>query len=926
MAVVVTVAAVVAGCGSVSKTADEYVQDAQQQRLSGNLNAAVLDLKSALQKSPDNGAARYMLGEIYIDIGDGASAEKELTRAKDLKVDPDSLVLPLARAWLLQREFQKVLDEVPVPEGKDNRKVAVLNLHGQAFIGLGDLDKAEAAFKQAQMLAPDSVDAVIGLARVAMGQGKLDDAQALQNQAEKLSPHGIESLRLKADLAFLKKDYKAASEDYAALVKQRPQSLTFHLAQAWAQVGAGELDEAAKNLDNILRSTPNVIPANYLRGVVYFDQKKFDDATNAMDKVLSQSSNYAPALLLAGAASYQLKHYEQARNHLSRLVGLAPKFEPGLKLMAMTQMQLGQNEAAAATLKPLMVAPDKIKDDQTLRLVAAAALRSGDLESGKNYIEKAVERAPDDTALRTQLGLTRISLGETDQGLEDLAAAAKEAPKVGGAEVTLGYNQLKAGKLDDALKTAKNLQESMPKESIGYVLEGMVHDRQGDQDAAKASFTKALGINPAAVDAVHNMALIETRNNRLKEAEAIYDSFLKANPDNIPILAEAARLENKMGDVDKAEQRLGHIVELKPDLAPARVYLGQLYLKQGNAAKAASLQEEVLQDNQDNPGLLEVLGRAQLDLGQADQAVTTFTQLSKIKDKAPMAHYWLARARFLAGDLTGAKTSVDRSLSLQADNLNTQLLKGDIAAKAGDKAALQAVMQTLSKNKAVMSSEAYKGLEASMASLNGNWDKAIRIDEELNKTSPTSARTSELALFEVRKGDTAAAVQRLGAWVKEHPDDTTMQIQLAGLYSNQGDYDSAEGVLTGVVEKDPKLWAGQNDLAWALYKQDKIKDALKHADAAAKLAPNNPLVLDTYGTVLLASGDARKAIVYLERVVQAAPGLTSSQVTLAKSYIEANRPDDARQLLQRLLRDNSTFPEKDQAQSLLDQLQKPKQE
>src|SRR5690606_3411702 len=112
-----------------------------------------------------------------------------------------------------------------------------------------------------------------------------------------------------------------------------------------------------------------------------------------------------------------------------------------------------------------------------------------------------------------------------------------------------------------------------------------------------------------------------------------------------------------------------------------------------------------------------------------------------------------------------------------------------------------------------------------------------------------------------------------------------------------------------------QYWPAQNDLAWALYKQDKMTAALQHAEPAAKLAPDNPFVLDTYGTILLASGDARKAIVHLERVVQAAPGLTASQVTLAKSYVLADRPADAKQLLQRLVRDNKAFPEKGEAEA-----------
>ena len=925
-ALVTSIAIGLSGCGQSSKTVDEYLQDAQAHRLSGNLSAAVLDLKNALQRNPDNSAARYMLGEIYLDIGDGASAEKELTRAKDLGMGAQSMSLPLARAWLLQRQYKKVLDDLPMPASGDTQKQVVLSLHGQALLGLGDFDQAEAAFKQAQAISADSVDAIIGLARVAMARGKLDAAQSLQAQAEELSPHGIEGLSLKADLAFLKKDYKAASEVYGELVKLRPQNLVFQLGRSWAQVGANQLDDAAKSLDAILRVTPNSVPANYLLGVVYYGKEKYDDANESLERVLNQDSSYAPALLLAGASNYVLKHYEQAANYLSRLVSMAPRLEPALKLLAMTQMQLGQKDAAVATLKPLMVAPDKIEDEQTLRLVAAAALQSGDLRSGKNYIEKAVERAPDDSDLRAQLGLARIDLGDVEQGLADLKAAAEQAPGVGNEDAVLAYNLIKAGKFEDAMNVARQLQTAHPDQSVGYVLEGMVHDRQGKKEAAVASFSKALEVNPAATDAAHNLAAIQERDKDMDAAQATLENFLKVNPDNIHILGEAIQLEARMGNADKVESHLKHIVEIRPDAAEPRVYLGRLYLAQGKAAQTASLLEEVLQDNQDNKDLLEVLGQAQLQTGQSGKALNTFTQWTKIANSSAAAHYWLASARRETGDLSGARDEVNRSLSIEPNDPSAQLLKGDLSARLGNKAGLQAALKSLSGNAAVTASAPYKDLQASLALLTGDTAGAIRINEELNAQAPSSERTSKLALLEVRNGDAASATRRLEDWLKDHPADHNVQVQLSGLYSDQGNYAAAERLLASLVGEDPNFWAGQNDLAWALYKQDKMNDARQHAEVAARLAPDNPLVLDTYGTILLASGNAEKAIVYLERAVQAAPRLTSSQLSLAKSYVAVDRVEDAKRVLGRLIRDNGTSPERDEAQALLTELQKQEQE
>ncbi len=65
-----------------SAHADDYVREAEAYLEKGEAKAAVIQLKNALQENPANIEARLMLGRIYLQAGDGASAEKEFERAK----------------------------------------------------------------------------------------------------------------------------------------------------------------------------------------------------------------------------------------------------------------------------------------------------------------------------------------------------------------------------------------------------------------------------------------------------------------------------------------------------------------------------------------------------------------------------------------------------------------------------------------------------------------------------------------------------------------------------------------------------------------------------------------------------------------------------------------------------------------------------
>ena len=87
---------------SASYTPEERIARAADFRKKSDIHAAAIELKSALQQEPDNGIARLELGRLYVDIGNGASAEKELERAVKIGEPPAAVALLQTRALLLQ--------------------------------------------------------------------------------------------------------------------------------------------------------------------------------------------------------------------------------------------------------------------------------------------------------------------------------------------------------------------------------------------------------------------------------------------------------------------------------------------------------------------------------------------------------------------------------------------------------------------------------------------------------------------------------------------------------------------------------------------------------------------------------------------------------------------------------------------------------
>jgi cytochrome c-type biogenesis protein CcmH/NrfG len=96
--------ALLSGCGRLKDDA-ALLAEARDYQARGEPRSAIIQLKNVLQHDPRNGAARLLLGQLYLEVGDAMSAEKELQRAADLQMPPVDVLPLLGRAMVMQGHF-----------------------------------------------------------------------------------------------------------------------------------------------------------------------------------------------------------------------------------------------------------------------------------------------------------------------------------------------------------------------------------------------------------------------------------------------------------------------------------------------------------------------------------------------------------------------------------------------------------------------------------------------------------------------------------------------------------------------------------------------------------------------------------------------------------------------------------------------------
>jgi len=123
-----------------------------------------------------------------------------------------------------------------------------------------------------------------------------------------------------------------------------------------------------------------------------------------------------------------------------------------------------------------------------------------------------------------------------------------------------------------------------------------------------------------------------------------------------------------------------------------------------------------------------------------------------------------------------------------------------------------------------------------------------------------------------------------------------------------------------ILKQNPQSAPALNNLAW-LYYQEKNPLALEYAEKAHQLAPNDPIILDTLGWILVEQGNTTRGLPLLQKAVSSAPGASDIRYHFASALAKSGDKNRARKELEQLLASRKNFQNINEARALLKQMQ-----
>lgn len=902
------------GCG---ENRDQTFASAKADLLAGDSSTAVIRLRSVLQTDPQFADARLLLGQVLLEIGDPAAAEKELGKAFEAGIATDTVKPLLARALLELGDYQKLLSDFPaqqitVPEARAD--VLVSQAYAQIF--QGHVEEAKQALRQAREATPGNLRAATVAALIMGVEGDFAGASLAIDEVLSQQPQSIEALRTKASIAQGQGDLAVAIQTLQTLAQLRPFDVAAHFKAIMLLGQVGRLAEARAQASRMRAAAPLHPRTEHVLALMAIQDQKFVEAREHVARALKWDPEFAPTLLLSGVVNSQLGAYELAEQDLSKVLTVEPNNllaqQKLIELMLKTQRS---ERALVLTQQLLALAPDQA---QVLVMAAAVHLQLGDAKTALSLFERAKVQGGTDAAALTGLALARMASGDASAGVVTLMEASALDESGIDADLFLVKYYLGLKEFDKAFESLATMAGKRPLDPRILRLEGEILVAADRKAEARTAFETAYELQPTNVAPLRHLGRLDLAEGTAERASMRFASAIARRPqDATLLLAYAEWLNDSKSDPDTVRATIERALAVAPDDVGARLALVAFHARQGDLDRALAAAEEAATAIPGNERLLAVLTDIQTQMGRPDLAIVTLLKAIRVAPDSPQLLLRLADLQLTTGATNAARDSLRKALDLRPAYSPAIVRLVALEERVGSpERAIEAAREL---RKLQPSAAIGFALEGQVLLRQGNSAEAIRVFTTGIQASNAPQLVIDLHGALVKAGKAEEAANVAANWIKVNPKDLLVRGYLANLALQAKDYRVAVRLYEELLADSPNNALALNNLAVAT---DQLGDwrALGYAEQANRLAPDNPHVLDTLGWILVERGDLRRGIELLRRAVATDPDAPDLRLNLAKALVKSGDAVGARRELVVLAKLGDQYPRQDEVRTLLAKL------
>ncbi|MFP4058574.1 MAG: tetratricopeptide repeat protein [Candidatus Brocadiia bacterium] len=813
---------------------------------SGKHREGINELQEALRRDNRNAEAHFWIGKAYRHTSEYDRAAEHLEQA--IQNDPrrEEAYRELGSAYL---ELSK-------------RKEA----KGQPELASEYLQKAEDVGKSLLGREPDEKESYEFLVELAMyragiyrrkgelekSRDQLDQALRYTTRVLEIDPEDVSTYFQRIDILFGQKKYEACEQACNEVLKVNPQLHKPKLTLAKLHQVRGDLDGAIRIYTKMLEQKPTQIQARIERAKLYLELKKYEAALADANEAIRISNKNPYANFIRGAVYMQLKKLDAAVEEFRQASVSIPE-ESNLKLpahfwLARCLILKDQTKDAIEELKTVVGLNSRFLPARLI--LASCHLKQGYPDGAVSVLLDALPFAPENPEVRRLLGIAYLHKGEFDR-------AKSQFQKI--------------------------LAEDMDQTRAHQVLAAIaLSERPPDVDKAVEHCLQALKVEPKNIDVHFLLGFAYLRRNRLNGAKRQFERVLELSGRHPSARMHLATVHERLGEFDLAQEQLQRCIEEDPTQSKPRRQLVSLYIKQRKYDKAEDELSRLLEIEAEKAKVYLAMAELHRAKGEKEKAETFATRALEEDPQLLAAHVFKARMRRNEQRWAAARKELEDALGKDATY-----------APAYDAAVIYVYL--------------------------GQYDDAVRLFEkavsnDVRRISSLIGAATALQL----KGDYRGALANISRAdeLRERRQDADpfITLQTANIYLAQGDAANARTLLRGAdhipqVIRDAYLGL-VDKFAADRPRAKRVGDYLtkvmfygshhwydqaeQNCTSLLKLAPDNTFAYNILADVYHRTGDAKKEIETLLRLIDVEPKEPRHRVRLGRLFLDVGRFKDAR--------------------------------
>jgi tetratricopeptide (TPR) repeat protein len=511
---------------------------------------------SRLKSKPDDADALGGLGVVRQQQNRFGEAEQLLNRAIANGGTRWKPALDNVRYWALLQQARDQARTQPAkaqasiaqamrlnPNGVDAR-LALADIQAQA----GQLDAAQANYRQVLNVQRGNPQAVQGLVNVLSQTGHADEALRLLDtltpaqQAEMGGGARLRALRSTqaAKLAEQRGDNRSAQQALAQAVQDDPDNVWTRFDLARLYLKAGEPQKARDLIDSYLKSHPTNIDALYTSALLSVEMEQWNAAQASISRIPAERRTVD-------------------MNQLADQITLTVQIK-----LAASIAKRGQRQEALALLDRLLPVASRTPDG--MATLAAAYVDAGDSAHAQQMMRDVIAQTPTPSAdLMLQYANLLLKTGDDAQVNSILRGLQNQPMSVATRK-----------RYADLLYQYRIRQADILREN-------------GDLAAAYDTLAPALASRPGDAGAVSALARMYASNGDNAKAFELYKPLLQRQPNDPQILLNAADAAVQAHDNGYAERALEQFLKLETYDPQSLTEAARIYRRMGKSSQATEL-------------------------------------------------------------------------------------------------------------------------------------------------------------------------------------------------------------------------------------------------------------------------------------------------------------------------------------------------